>query len=102
MTPRSRKPVMLAVGAFNSADNQKSFQSNFENLLEESGNSSTTENFENEIKSLDSMLIESPFALRSRSENDIFTANDNGLPLQLVSSSAPDSLTSNFKYVYIF
>lgn len=99
MTPRSRKPVML-MGAFNSANHQESFQSNFENLLEETDEPSITE-----VNSSDGQPIETlPTVLRSRSENDITSANDNGLPLLnehgLVSggcSSAPESLTSNFK-----
>ena len=104
MTPRSRKPVML-MGAFNSANHQESFQSNFENLLEENDDTTSDEPSSTETNSSNEQPNEVlPTVLRSRSENDITTANDNGLPLLnehgLVSggcSSAPESLSSNFK-----
>lgn len=88
MTPRSRKPVMLAL--FGNGD-QKHFQSNFSELLEEPEDAQETEN-PTESK------------LRSKSENDISSAiNNNGLPdaSEMIptqeSSSAPESLTSAFR-----
>ncbi|CAO1404509.1 unnamed protein product [Diamesa tonsa] len=101
MTPRSRKPVMLAL--FGNGD-QKHFQSNFSELLEEheeeqeADQQYNAEEIENQTES----------KLRSKSENDISSAiNNNGLPDASVmmpthaSSSAPESLTSAFRN-YLF
>lgn len=97
MTPRSRKPVMLAL--FGNGD-QKHFQSNFSELLEEheeeqeADQQYNAEVIENQTES----------KLRSKSENDISSAiNNNGLPdasemmTTHASSSAPESLTSAFR-----
>ncbi|CAO1403822.1 unnamed protein product [Diamesa serratosioi] len=95
MTPRSRKPVMLAL--FGNGD-QKHFQSNFPELLEE-----PEEEREADVQ-CKSEELENPTEskLRSKSENDISSAiNNNGLPdasemvPTLASSSAPEPLTSN-------
>lgn len=97
MTPRSRKPVMLAL--FGNGD-QKHFQSNFSELLEESEEALETDS-QCKIE-----VIENPTEskLRSKSEIDISSAiNNNGLPdaSEMVptheSSSAPESLTSAFR-----
>lgn len=99
MTPRSRKPVMLAI--FGNSD-PKSYQNNISELLEESeGESdSMTATSSGEIP-LNNMQVNN---LRSKSENDISSANDNGLPVVETvvsngsnSSSTPDSLTSAFR-----
>lgn len=110
MTPRSRKPVMLAI--FGNSD-PKSYQNNISELLEESGE------MQAEIDSLpeDKKLLLTPQSsgdiplnslqldnLRSKSESDMSSANDNGLPVVETivsngsnSSSTPDSLSSAFR-----
>lgn len=94
MTPRSRKPVMLAL--FGNGD-QKHFQSNFPELLEEPEEALETEQ-QYKAKEIEN-ATESK--LRSKSENDISAAiNNNGLPdasEMVPSSSAPESLTSAFR-----
>jgi hypothetical protein len=99
MTPRSRKPVMLAL--FGNSD-PKSYQNNISELLEESEGESDpmTPTSSGEIP-LSNLQVNN---LRSKSENDISSANDNGLPVVETivsngsnSSSTPDSLTSAFR-----
>lgn len=99
MTPRSRKPVMLAL--FGNGD-QKHFQSNFPELLEEPEEALETEQQQYKAEEAENDGTESK--LRSKSENDISSAiNNNGLPdaSEMVpthgSSSAPESLTSAFR-----
>ena len=103
MTPRSRKPVMLAI--FGNSD-PKSYQKNISKLLEESGemqnvssSASQTPHSSGEIP-LTSLQLEN---LPSMSESDMSSANDNGLPVVETvtsngsnSSSNPDSLSSAF------
>lgn len=100
MTPRSRKPVMLAI--FGNSD-PKSYQNNISELLEESEGESEamTPTSSGEIP-LSNLQVNN---LRSKSENDISSANDNGLPVVETvgsnSSSTPESLTSAFRdYIY--
>lgn len=106
MTPRSRKPVMLAI--FGNSD-PKSYQNNISELLEESGEmqaeidsqpddeANLTPQSSGEIP-LNNLQINN---LRSKSESDMSSANDNGLPVVGVdgstSSSTPESLSSAFK-----
>lgn len=93
MTPRSRKPVMLAQQ-----------QNNISQLLEESEEMSEmseklTPQTSAEIP-LNSMQLTN---LQSKSDSDISSANDNGLPVVGAvgsnSSSTPESLSSAFKCV---
>lgn len=100
MTPRSRKPVMLAI--FGNSD-PKSYQNNISELLEESGeiqadNESATPQSSGEIPL--SLQLDN---LPSMSESDMSSANDNGLPVVETvvsngsnSSSTPESLSSAF------
>jgi hypothetical protein len=95
MTPRSRKPVMLAI--FGNSD-PKSYQNNISELLEDSAGETEamTPTTSGEMP-LNSVQVAN---LRSKSENDISSANDNGLPVVSNgsnSSSTPESLTSAFK-----
>lgn len=99
MTPRSRKPVMLAI--FGNSD-PKSYQNNISELLEESeGESEAMTPTSGEIP-LNNLQVNN---LRSKSENDISSANDNGLPVveTIVSNGSNssavtlDSLTSAFR-----
>lgn len=104
MTPRSRKPVMLAI--FGNSD-PKSYQSNISELLEEPEDMQT-ESDSNDVTPQTSSEI--PLNniqlnhLRSKSESDISSANDNGLPVVETvdtrgssSSSTSESFTSAFK-----
>jgi hypothetical protein len=102
MTPRSRKPVMLAIGLFGNADT-KSYQNNISELLEESEemqvDNQSGEEMPRASKQMNSFQLKN---LRSKSENDISSANDNGLPVvehyvTSNDSSTPDSLSSAFK-----
>jgi hypothetical protein len=99
MTPRSRKPVMLAI--FGNSD-PKNYQNNISQLLEESEENEEmlTPQSSGEIP-LTSLQLNN---LRSKSESDISSANDNGLPVVETivsngsnSSSTPESLSSAFK-----
>lgn len=111
MTPRSRKPVMLAL--FGNSD-PKSYQNNISELLEESGEMQAE--IDSQSQEDGKMLLtpqssgEIPLNnlqldnLRSKSESDMSSANDNGLPVveTIVSngsntSSTPDSLSSAFR-----
>lgn len=109
MTPRSRKPVMLAI--FGNSD-PKSYKNNISELLEESEEIQTeTENQSDELTLLTPQSSgEIPLSnlqlnnLRSKSESDISSANDNGLPVVEAvvsngsnSSSTPESLSSAFR-----
>ena len=99
MTPRSRKPVMLAI--FGNSD-PKSYQNNISELLEDSAGETEamTPTSSGEMP-LSNIQVN---YLRSKSENDISSANDNGLPVVETvvsngsnSSSTPESLTNAFK-----
>ena len=99
MTPRSRKPVMLAL--FGNSD-PKSYQNNISELIEDSAGETEamTPTSSGEIP-LNSFQVN---YLRSKSESDISSANDNGLPVVETvvsngsnSSSTPESLTNAFK-----
>lgn len=95
MTPRSRKPVMLAI--FGNSD-PKSYQNNISQLLEDSeGETEAMTPTSSGEKPLTNLQVNN---LRSKSESDISSANDNGLPVVETgsnSSTTPDSLTSAFK-----
>lgn len=109
MTPRSRKPVMLAI--FGNSDPKS--HNNISELLEESGEMQAE--LDSQPKPEDQQLTpqssgEIPLNnlqlnnLRSKSESDISSANDNGLPVVETvvsngsnSSSTPDSLSSAFR-----
>lgn len=105
MTPRSRKPVMLAI--FGNSD-PKSYQNNISELLEESGevraenaSISATPQLSGDIP-LNSLQLDN---LPSMSESDMSSANDNGLPVVetvlsygSTSQSTPESLSSAFMY----
>lgn len=83
MTPRSRKPVMLAI--FGNSD-PKSNQNNISELLEESGEVQT-----------DQEPAVSPATQSSGEKSDMSSANDNGLPAVVSnSSSTTESLSSAF------
>lgn len=95
MTPRSRKPVMLAI--FGNSD-PKSYPND---ILEESEEMQTEESDGSPQSSgeipLNNLQVNN---LRSKSESDISSANDNGLPVvgAVVSNgSTPDSLSSAFR-----
>jgi len=99
MTPRSRKPVMLAIFGTDAKS------SNISQLLEESGEMLAECEEEAVAQSsgdipLNNLLLSK---LRSKSESDISSANDNGLPVVMEpissqgSNSAPESLTNAFK-----
>lgn len=109
MTPRSRKPVMLAL--FGNSD-PKSYKNNISELLEESEEIQTeSENQSDELTPLSPQSSgEIPLNnlqlnnLRSKSESDMSSANDNGLPVVETvvstgsnSSSTPESLSSAFR-----
>ncbi|CRK97579.1 CLUMA_CG010965, isoform A [Clunio marinus] len=103
MTPRSRKPVMLAI--FGNSD-VKSYQNNISELLEESETELQTTSDTQTQSSGDAPLNSFELKnIRSKSENDISSANDNGLPVaqplssygSTSSSSTADSLSSAFK-----
>jgi hypothetical protein len=107
MTPRSRKPVMLAIGLFGNADT-KSYQNNISELLEESEEMQIDSQSSVDLPQTSSGYQTAEINsfqmknLRSKSENDISSANDNGLPviesnIVFDYSSAPDSLSSAFK-----
>lgn len=105
MTPRSRKPVMLAI--FGNSD-PKSYQNNISELLEESGemqaenespSASATLQSSGEIP-LNSLQLEN---LPSMTDSNMSSANDNGLPVvetemsnRSNSSSSPESLSRAF------
>lgn len=105
MTPRSRKPVMLAIFG----NDPKSYQNNISQLLEESEEMQTeSESHSDENDLTPQSSGEVPLNnqqlnnLRSKSESDISSANDNGLPviepiISKSSSSDPESLTSAFR-----
>lgn len=110
MTPRSRKPVMLAL--FGNSD-PKSYKNNISELLEESEEVQTeSENQSDELTPLSPQSSgEIPLNnlqlnnLRSKSESDMSSANDNGLPVVETvvstgsnSSSTPESLSSAFRW----
>lgn len=97
MTPRSRKPVMLAI--FGNSD-PKSSQNNISDLLEESE--------ENESQSLITPVSSGDIPLNSLQINNLRSSSEsdltsNGLPEVVVtsesaSSSNPDSLSSAFRW----
>jgi hypothetical protein len=104
MTPRSRKPVMLAIFG-NSDSNPKSYQSNISELLEENEIQMTETQLDGQLAPqlsgdipLNSLQLNN---LRSNSESDMSSANDNGLPVVAPSesntSSTPKSLSNAFK-----
>lgn len=95
MTPRSRKPVMLAIFG----NDQKS-HNNISQLLEEPEEMQSDDDApqsSGEIP-LNNLQLNN---LRSKSESDISSANDNGLPVVETvgsnSSSTPESLSNAFR-----
>lgn len=107
MTPRSRKPVMLAI--FGNSE-LKSYQNNISELLEESEEMQTDSQQDQKMLLTPQSSGEIPLNnlqldnLRSKSESDMSSANDNGLPVVeriasngSNSSSTPDSLSSAFR-----
>lgn len=108
MTPRSRKPVMLAL--FGNPDT-RSYQSNISELLEESEDMLT----QDQSRSLDGQVLTPQSSgdvplnsiqlnLISSNEDYMSAANDNGLPVVETivsnasnSSSTPESLSSAFR-----
>lgn len=99
MTPRSRKPVMLALQ-----------QNNISQLLEESEEVQSDSQLNGSEKLTPQSSAEIPLnseqlsTLQSRSDSDMSGANDNGLPVVETvvsggsnSSSAAESLSSAFR-----
>lgn len=99
MTPRSRKPVMLALQ-----------QNNISQLLEESEEMQSDSQLNGSEKLTPQSSAEIPLNneqlsnLQSKSDSDMSTANDNGLPVVETvvsngsnSSSSPESLSTAFR-----
>lgn len=99
MTPRSRKPVMLALQ-----------QNNISQLLEESEEMQSDSQLNGSEKLTPQSSAEVPLnneqlsTLQSKSDSDMSAANDNGLPVVETvvssgsnSSSATESLSSAFR-----
>lgn len=99
MTPRSRKPVMLALQ-----------QNNISQLLEESEEMQSDSQLNGSEKLTPQSSAEIPLnneqlsTLQSKSDSDMSAANDNGLPVVETvvsggsnSSSATESLSSAFR-----
>lgn len=99
MTPRSRKPVMLALQ-----------QNNISQLLEESEEMQSDSQLNGSEKLTPQSSAEIPLNneqlsnLQSKSDSDMSAANDNGLPVVETvvsngsnSSSTPESLSSAFR-----
>lgn len=101
MTPRSRKPVMLGT-IFGSSDDQKGFHGNFSNVMEDENSMNEDSNqpqYEQFVNSETSSESSEPTTLRSKSENDISSANDNGLPSPSTSSITAPLSNAFLKYL---